>query len=493
MIVRSALLVLALLPSPLTAPQSGTFRGIVLDPSGAGIPNARVIVAGPESRTTATDSTGRFALASLPAGTYSVVVNATGFKVWDMTVAIDAAEERTVTITLPIAAVQNSITVDVYRLGSHEPLEPRLPGSYETVDRTELDRTHAPSVNEALRKISGLVARDEEGLGLRPNIALRGLNPTRSSKVLLLEDGIPLTFAPYGDNASYYHPPIERFDAIEVLKGSGQVAYGPSTIGGVINYLTPMPPPRRSGTAMLSAGNRSFMDAVGTFGSSRGPVGFFVDAMRKRGNGARDHTHSALSDVNGKLVVTASPAQVLTMKGTYYRERSQVTYSGLRENEYAQDARQNPFENDAFRGDRSAVSLAHHLAAGNRVTAGLDGVRVAVCAPLVASIEQLRAAAERHRRPCVRGNDQPVYNLRKRRTSAAGTFPAGSSPGSGSDGAPLAILNSAHGHTPSFRTVGRRMGMRRPRGQASSSRTTSGALERFPASCSIASPGGPER
>ena len=62
--------------------------------------------------------------------------------------------------------------------------------------------------------------------------------------MLLLEDGIPLTYAPYGDNASYYQPPVDRFESVEVLKGAGQTAYGPMTVGGVINYITPLPPAR---------------------------------------------------------------------------------------------------------------------------------------------------------------------------------------------------------------------------------------------------------
>jgi len=379
MIVRRLLLLvlcplLSLPASAQTPSGTGSLQGTVVDPSGAAIAGAKVIVAATsEIKTTSTDHSGGFVIPALPPGPYSISVEAPGFDAGAARVAIAAGEDRTFTINLRIAAVRDTVTVGSGRLGSHEPLEPRLPGSYESIDRAELDRLHAPSVNEALRKVSGVIARDEEGFGLRPNIALRGLNPTRSSKVLLLEDGVPLAFAPYGDNASYYHPPIERFDAIEVLKGSGQVAYGPSTIGGVINYLTPMPPAHPSGTAMLAMGNRSFVDAVGTFGSTRGAVGFFVDAMRKQGDGARDHTYSALSDFNAKLVVSPSPSQIFTAKGTYYRERSRVTYSGLRDDEFARDPRQNPFENDAFRGDRAAVSLAHHLAAGSRLTVASTG------------------------------------------------------------------------------------------------------------------------
>jgi N4-gp56 family major capsid protein len=75
----------------------------------------------------------------------------------------------------------------------------RIPGSVDRVDAAQLKASRVFSTNEALRKVAGLVVRDEEGFGLRPNIGVRGLNPTRSSKVLLLEDGIPFTIAPYGD------------------------------------------------------------------------------------------------------------------------------------------------------------------------------------------------------------------------------------------------------------------------------------------------------
>ncbi|MFM7783078.1 MAG: TonB-dependent receptor plug domain-containing protein [Gammaproteobacteria bacterium] len=71
-----------------------------------------------------------------------------------------------------------------------------VPGSHAVLDARELAEAHVMSTSEALRKAPGVNVRDEEGFGLRPNIGLRGLNPTRSTKLLLLEDGIPLAYAP---------------------------------------------------------------------------------------------------------------------------------------------------------------------------------------------------------------------------------------------------------------------------------------------------------
>jgi Fe(3+) dicitrate transport protein len=56
-----------------------------------------------------------------------------------------------------------------------------IPGSGMVLDQSVLEESHVFSVNEALRKVPGIFARDEEGFGLRPNLGIRGLNPTRSA------------------------------------------------------------------------------------------------------------------------------------------------------------------------------------------------------------------------------------------------------------------------------------------------------------------------
>lgn len=243
-------------------------------------------------------------------------------------------------------------------IGEEENLE-SIPGSGQIVEKRDLESARVFTTTEALRKVSGVNVRDEEGFSLRPNIGIRGLNPTRSTKVLLLEDGIPLSYAPYGDNASYYHPPLERFDRIEVLKGAGQLKFGPQSVGGVINYITRNPPKDPGGSVTLTGGNREYFNGHVNYGGFWGNAGFLLDYTRKQGQGSRENTYSKINDLNLKNVLLLGPKHTLTSKANVYTEDSQITYSGLTQAEFEADARQNPFSNDSMTARRFGASIMH--------------------------------------------------------------------------------------------------------------------------------------
>lgn len=236
---------------------------------------------------------------------------------------------------------------------------PRIPGAGATIEAEDLRRARPLTVNEALRQAPGVFPRDEEGMGMRPNIGVRGLNPTRSTKVLLLEDGLPLSYAPYGDNASYYHPPIRRFERIEVLKGASQVRFGPQTVGGVINYITPPARSTPGGRVTIAGGDNGYFEADATAG---GPVlGFatLAHVNATRSDGARDNQRLRFDDLYLKAERTLGENHRLTGRFSRFSEDSQVTYSGLTEAEYARNPRGNAFANDVFLIERSGGSLSH--------------------------------------------------------------------------------------------------------------------------------------
>jgi Fe(3+) dicitrate transport protein len=340
-----------------------SLSGSVLDQFGAAVEGATVTLR-QESRndesTAITDARGAFIFEQLAPGSYRLRATRSGFALADREVSIRAgASQSNVELTLQAASLAEAVVVTSSSIAGIPEVAERIPGSVDVLEREMLELSRVFTSSEALRKVSGVNVRDEEGFGLRPNIGIRGLNPTRSTKVLLLEDGIPLTYAPYGDNASYYHPPIDRFESVEVLKGSGQILYGPQTIGGVVNYITRTPPERTSGSLTLMGGNRDYFNGHADFGGTFGNTGLLFDLTRKQGEGARAQHRTGLSDFNFKSVTTLGSRQALTGKFNFYRERSQVSYSGLTEAEYAADPRANPFFNDRFYGDRFGASATH--------------------------------------------------------------------------------------------------------------------------------------
>lgn len=345
--------------------------GRVVDASGAPIVGASVEIAGTEIRLKS-GATGLFRVASAPAGRLELRVAAAGFA--EAVASVDAAvAARPIQVVLTPATLRGEITVVAQRIVSTAEQAQRVPGSYDALPAAELGAAHVFTSHEALRKLPGVHARDEEGLGLRPNLGLRGLNPTRSSKLLLLEDGLPLAYAPYGDNASYYHPPIERFESIELLKGSSQIAYGPQTVGGVLNYLTGSPPARPSLSLAASGGNRGYRATRAAAGTTTGRFGLLLHGGYKESDGARQNTASRLADASLKTVAALEARQTLTFKAAYYGEESQVTYSGLTQAEYLADPRQNPFRNDATDFRNVNGSLAHDfvLSAGLQLSTAL--------------------------------------------------------------------------------------------------------------------------
>ena len=362
MLILTAVLLAACVQPSFAQTRSATLRGRVIDQTGAAIARATVSVrrdATGFSKQIAADAQGAFELTDLAPGEYAVTITSSGFTVAAERVMLAPGQTRQMDVTLHIGNLNEDVVVLASEVAGNSERLRRLPGSVDIVERETLDRSNVMTTNEALRKIAGVNVRDEEGLGLRPNIGIRGLNPTRSTKVLLLEDGIPLTYAPYGDNSSYYHPPVERFERIEVFKGGAQIGYGPQTISGLVNYITPVPPARRAGAVHVAGGNRSYFNGHLNYGDTIGKTGFLVDYMRKQADGSRENLHSDLNDLNLKLTQNVGTRQVWTLRSNYYSEDSNITYSGLRQSEWDENPRANPFQNDFFYVDRYATSATH--------------------------------------------------------------------------------------------------------------------------------------
>ena len=242
---------------------------------------------------------------------------------------VSAQEKQNLDTTKTLSMPQIQIVIQQDKLLS------KVPGAVTLIDAKTIRQIQPITGNEMLRTVTGLNVVDEEGAGLRINIGIRGLDPDRSRNVLILEDGIPVALNPYGEPEMYFTPAIEKMKSIEVLKGSGQILFGPQTTGGVVNLITAHPPEKESTAVTLRAGTGGFASALGSYGNTVGNLGFVVNYLHKRAD-AIGATRFNIHDISTKFRLALSEKSVLGFKLGFYDEQSNSTYIGLTQTMYDQ-------------------------------------------------------------------------------------------------------------------------------------------------------------
>lgn len=243
-------------------------------------------------------------------------------------------------------------------IGAAESLAADNPGSVAIVSRQDIEETQPLSVQDALRKVPGIHTVETEGYGFYPRITIRGIGSDMSRKVLLLEDGAPIALGPYTDPSAYYSPPIERMDSIEILKGSGTLRHGPSTIGGAVNYITRQPTTKAGGMLDVKVGTQNFKSVMGEYGGAVGDGLASVSVLHKEGDGFRNMPFK-LDDLVLKGGLAVGDQQFVGVKLTHYRLNANNTYLGLTQAEYDADPDLNRAVNDLMKVARSSLDVNH--------------------------------------------------------------------------------------------------------------------------------------
>ncbi len=255
-------------------------------------------------------------------------------------------------------------TVVVYGLAPAGPLA--TPGSLTTIDSEEIERIAPVTAKELLRRIPGISVVDEDALGLKLNLSVRGLSPRRSGRSLLLEDGAPIQPAPYADPSAHHYPALQRVSAIEALKGSGQILHGPQSFGGMINFITHEAPEAPLLEAGAITGPRGQAGADVRLGWGDADKGVALDVVHVDAPGTRRGHDTSL--IEGALNLRWSAGDhAFRVKLVAHKERSAITESGLTQARFDADPYSNPFSNDRFALDRVAVQGVHVWRSGGAV------------------------------------------------------------------------------------------------------------------------------
>jgi len=235
-----------------------------------------------------------------------------------------------------------------------------IPGAIDIISPEEMEMIQPASLQDALKTVPGVNARDEEGYGAIPNIGIRGLSPNRSTKVLILEDGAPIQPSLFLSNASYYSPPVERISSIEVLKGATGLRYGPNTIGGVINYQSKTP--LKDGIVKGKLGSHGYrlLELEAGTSSEQKSMGGGINLITSEANGFRNNGYR-MNDFLVKGGMAIGQSQWLGLKLTRYENEINTSYVGLRPDEFIHMPTKHPAPDDQFLSNRTSFDINHEL------------------------------------------------------------------------------------------------------------------------------------
>ena len=95
---------------------------------------------------------------------------------------------------------------------------------------------------QIFNQIPGLNIYQNDDAGLQLNIGGRGLDPNRTSNFNTRQNGYDISADVLGYPESYYTPPAEGLEEIQIIRGAASLQYG-TQFGGLINFKLKGPDP----------------------------------------------------------------------------------------------------------------------------------------------------------------------------------------------------------------------------------------------------------
>ncbi len=219
---------------------AGEIKGRASDSGGGALPGADVTVenlATGALTVVATDQSGAYSIAGLPAGNYRVLAHAPGFSQAVRNISL-AAETDTAQadFVLRVGNLESEVTVTASR-NARDSLV--VPLRAESLGAETMASTNPVSSGELLIEATGVTPVGSGPFQIRPR--LRGLDSTR---VLILVDGERLNNARTATDRAGVDVGLvdgSSIESIEVVSGAGSVLYGTDALSGTINIRTAQP------------------------------------------------------------------------------------------------------------------------------------------------------------------------------------------------------------------------------------------------------------
>lgn len=230
-------------------------------------------------QSTFTDIEGYFSFDNLSQGKHTLIFLIDNYSYEEQGINLQTNIERTfrlkqsVNLSEVVIQAKKRELFDLRRLQDVEDLQINAGKKTEVVLVEQMVGNKSNSnARQVYAQVAGLNIYESTNCGLQLSIGGRGLDPNRTSNFNTRQNGYDISADVLGYPESYYTPPAEALEQIQIIRGAASLQYG-TQFGGLINFKLRSP----SNKALEIVSRQSFDSNCGysTFNSFSGTKGKF--------------------------------------------------------------------------------------------------------------------------------------------------------------------------------------------------------------------------
>ncbi|MGB1207387.1 MAG: TonB-dependent receptor domain-containing protein [Chitinophagales bacterium] len=206
-------------------------------------------------------------------------------------------------------------------------------------------------------KVAGLNIWESDGAGIQLGIGGRGLSPNRTANFNTRQNGYDISADALGYPESYYTPPSEAIEQIELVRGAASLQYG-TQFGGLLNFkLKQAPDDKKYQIAIRQTiGSFGLYNNFNSIGGTVGKLKYYAFYQHKRAEGWRPNSDFRLN------TAFASLSYAFSEKGKIGVEYTKMKYlahqgGGLTDNEFNENPQQSNRERNWFQVDWNVFAV----------------------------------------------------------------------------------------------------------------------------------------
>lgn len=341
------------------AAQTFTLKGRIKSTSGEAVVNPSAFLKSTAYHAIG-DSTGNFRITDIKPGTYLLEITAVGYQTINRSLKITGSQSVNLTMEEAIGQLDNvkigseqEKTFGVTRLKAVEGTTINAGKKSEVIVLKDvIANTATNNTRQIYSKVAGLNIWENDGAGIQLGIGGRGLNPNRITNFNTRQNGYDISADALGYPESYYSPPAELTDRIEILRGASSLQYG-TQFGGLINFKLKDGPTTDTPleiTSRETAGSWGFFNTTNSIAGKTKKIRYYTFFQHKSGDGWRPNSSFNVNTGYASLIYTINDQLAVTVQYTHMDYLAHQP-GGLTDAEFAADPRQSVRARNWFKVD----------------------------------------------------------------------------------------------------------------------------------------------